>query len=662
MPCLSASSSAVLSVATVAAAFSAAPAAAAAPSGPRSAAVEPTATVPAVVWDTCSDAVPAGARCGHVRTPADPLRPELGTQKVGFELYVRSKHRQQSLGTLVGHEGGPGYPTTGSRDWYLGLFAPLMDRRDVLLVDERGTGVSGVIRCQPLQHGTLGYEEAVAACGAQLGERNDTYGTAYAADDMALVLDALRIDRIDLYGDSYGTFFSQTFALRHPGRVRTLVLDASYPVSDQDPWYRDTNRAIRDALTRVCQRDTTCTDLGGDPIARLREVAQQVHDHPVTGRSHDGEGTPTTATLDGANLALVTANATYGTWIYRELDAAVRAYDSGDDAPLLRLVAENVSTDPDEGSAADYTAGEYAAVICNDYPQLWDVSLPPGPAREAQYHAAVRTLRQTEPTTFDPFRIDDWIASGWGEAHTCIGWPAPTDPVLPEAPGTTYPDVPTLVLSGDLDSVTSPEGGRIVAERFPDATFVSVPNVGHVSALGDRQDCAAAIVVGFVRGGGTVGDTSCVDSAYAPVRVVPTFARTSSGLAPANQGTTVSSSRADRRVVNAALYTAGDLFSRWWVNYTAAGVGLRGGTFTYTGDDITRFRAHGLKFVRDVAVSGKVRWNRDNGHVRAVLSVDGPGVRDGTLTLTWNDWTNDARATVTGTLGGHPVSLRTQAP
>ncbi len=620
------------------------------------------ATVPTVVWDRCSADVPTRATCGHVRVPADPLRPELGTQKVGFELYTRKAESRPSLGTLVAHEGGPGYPTTGSRDYYLDLYAPLMRRHDVLLVDERGTGTSGVIRCKPLQHGTLPYEQAVAACGRQLGARADTYGTAYAADDLALVLDALGRDQIDLYGDSYGTFFAQTFALRHPDRVRTLVLDASYPVSDQDPWYRDMNRAIRDALARVCDRDATCADLGGDPVARLRDVAQATHDDPFTGRSHDAEGTPSTATVDGVSLALVTANATYGTSIYRELDAAVRAFVAGDEAPLLRLVAENVSDDPDNGNAFYYTAGEYAAVICNDYPQLWDVSLPPSRQRDAQYRNAVRALRQDEPTAFDPFRIDDWIDSGWGEARTCIGWPAPTDPVLPEAPGTIYPDVPTLVLSGDLDSVTSPEGGRIVADRFPNATFVSVPNVGHVTALGDKQGCAAGIVLGFITSGGVVGDTSCVDTDYPAVRVVPAFARTADGLEPAPQGPSVHSSAADRRVVSAAVATSGDLFSRWWINYSGGGVGLRGGTFTYTGDDITRFRADGLKFVRDVAVDGAVRWNRDTGRIRAVLDVDGPGGRDGTLTITWNDWRPDALATVVGALGGRAVELTIQAP
>ena len=614
-----------------------------------------------MVWDTCADAVPSRARCGHVIVPADPLRPELGKQRVGFELYPRRDRGRVSLGTLVGHEGGPGYPTTGSRDWYLDLFAPLRERRDVLLVDERGTGVSGVVRCKALQRGLLDYEEAVAACGEQLGERADTYATAYGADDLAAVLDALRIDRIDLYGDSYGTFFAQTFALRHPDRLRTLVLDAAYPVSDQDPWYRDTNRAIRDALRRVCDRDARCAARGGDPVVRMRSLASALHTRPFTGKAFDGDGVRRTVTLDGVSLALATAYATYGTSIYRELDAAVRAFDRGDAAPLLRIVAENVSDDPDNGPPVDYSAGEYAAVICSDYPQLWDVAAEPGQAREAQYAAALRALRTTQPRTFDPFRIDDWVDSGWGEARTCIGWPSPTDPVPPEVPGTAYPDVPTLVLSGDLDSVTSPEGGRLVASRFPRATFVSVPNVGHVVALGDHQGCAEGIVRRFVRTGGTVGDTSCVKE-YAAVRAVPRFARTSSGLAPARQGRVVRSSVADRRVVAAAVMAAGDVITRWFVNYSGDGKGLRGGSFAYTGDDVVAFRLSRLAFARDVEVSGPLRWDRDTGALRAVLVVDGPGGRDGRLTVSWNDWRPAAKATVRGSLGGRPVRLVTPAP
>ncbi len=617
---------------------------------------------PPVVWTKCGRSIPARAKCGHVKTLADPLRPALGKQRVGFEFYPRKDKSRPSRGTLVAHEGGPGYPSTESRADYLGMFGPLMDRRAVLLVDKRGTGASDALACKPLQRGTLPYEDAVGVCGKRLGERADTYGTAYAADDMAVVLDALAIDQIDLYGDSYGTFFAQTFAVRHPDRVRTLTLDAAYPISDQDPWYRDTNRAISDAVTRVCVRDPACSVEPGDALTRLRDLGAELHANPVKGQAYDSEGAKKRVTLSGVNLALVTAYATYGTTIYRELDAAVRAYEAGMRKPLKRLVAENITDDLDNGSPYYYSAAEYIATICNDYPALWDLSLPPGPAREQEYLDARMALRLAEPEAFDPFRRDDWINSGWGEARTCLQWPSPTDQVLPEAPGTTYPDLPTLVLSGDLDSVTSPEGGQLVADRFPGASFVSVPNVGHVTALGDRQGCAEGIVRRFVRTGGVVSGAECVTVDYPPVRTVSVFARTMAELKPAKQGGAVISSMNDRRLVTAALQVAGDLAPRWWNNYTGDGVGLRGGTYSYTGSNILRFRVSDYAFVRDVAADGRAIWDRDSGTYTVDFTVDGPGGRDGRIKATWNDYDFNAKAVVTGSIHNRPVRLRTPAP
>ena len=188
------------------------------------------------------------ARCGTIERPLDPLDPDGATITIGFELHRATNHNKPSLGTIVAVEGGPGYTSTDSRDYYLDLFAPLLARRDMLLVDARGTGTSSVINCPGLESLQGDYIENIRLCGEQLGAASDLYGTALAADDLAAVLDALGIDRIDLYGDSYGTFFGQSFAIRHPERVRTLTLDAAYPVEDQDPWYRDLNRAMRDAF------------------------------------------------------------------------------------------------------------------------------------------------------------------------------------------------------------------------------------------------------------------------------------------------------------------------------------------------------------------------------------------------------------------------------
>ena len=152
----------------------------------------------------------------------DPTGAIPGRISIFFEYYPHSGPGKPQ-GTLVATEGGPGYPATLSRDDYLALFKPLRQRHDFLLMDNRGTGQSGAIDCRELQTAEKWTVELTAACGRSLGEGAPLYSTAYAADDLAAILDALGIGRIDLYGDSYGTYFEQVFALRHPNALRSIV-------------------------------------------------------------------------------------------------------------------------------------------------------------------------------------------------------------------------------------------------------------------------------------------------------------------------------------------------------------------------------------------------------------------------------------------------------
>ena len=152
----------------------------------------------------------AKARCGSIEVPLNPLNPTGKKIKIAYELYPRRNRTQPTQGTIVAVEGGPGYSTTDSRSYYRELFRPLLDSRRLLLVDNRGTGRSDAIHCPRLQSYTGNYVKAVGACGRSLKNASDLYGSGNAADDLAAVLDHLEIERIDLYGDSYGTFFSQT--------------------------------------------------------------------------------------------------------------------------------------------------------------------------------------------------------------------------------------------------------------------------------------------------------------------------------------------------------------------------------------------------------------------------------------------------------------------
>ena len=210
--------------------------------------------------------------CGTLRRPLDPAGQVPGTIAIAFAWLPHSDARRRATGTIVAVEGGPGYPSIGSRALYRGLYAPLLATRDLLVVDNRGTGASDVIDCPLLQRAPLMKLHQVAACGAQLAKQSDLFGTGIAADDMAAAVARLRHSRaVDLYGDSYGTFFVQTFAGRHPRGVNSIVLDGAYPVTKRDA------PGIPTALARRCATRSTsfagvrtaCSTLPGSSPERI---------------------------------------------------------------------------------------------------------------------------------------------------------------------------------------------------------------------------------------------------------------------------------------------------------------------------------------------------------------------------------------------------------
>jgi pimeloyl-ACP methyl ester carboxylesterase len=592
--------------------------------------------------------------CGSIPRLLDPEDASGETIDINFELYPARNHRLPLLGTIVAVEGGPGYATTASRDYYLELFDPLLSQRQLLLVDNRGTGASAAIDCPELQSYEGDYLANVRLCGEQLGDTSDLFGTAFAADDMAAVLDALAISRVDLYGDSYGTFFAQTFAVRHPDRVRTVVLDAAYPVEDQDPWYRDINRAIVDAFQTVCERDPGCAALGHDPIETLRKLAGALDADPLVGTAPDADGVMRDVYLDAPMLSYLTGVATYGVPVYRELDAAARAYlDDGDPIPLLRIAAEE-NYYGDAGAVEEFSEGLYIATICNDYPQLWDIMAPLAD-RPAQFESAVLELSATEPDAFDPYTIEQWLASPWTEFESCMGWPAPSNWVPPYPANHVYPDIPILVLVGDLDSITSPEGAEKAANFFPNSTFVEVANVAHVTALVDYSRCASDLVVRFVQTGGDAGNVSCA-AGYNEIRVVEQFPTTLGEVeVPAGVGAGTRG-----QAVVAAANTMADMMTRWYSMFGEDGVGLRGGTFHTTGLTSVGFKMSELKWVDDLGLSGTVRWDRATGAIVGEVTMG--GAIAGTLTISWNDWHPLAQAHAVGVVGGERVDLTFAAP
>lgn len=643
-------------------ALAAASPAAAPPGGPSGVG---TLTVGELTLHSCQ----SGAWCGSLPRALDPSGVVSGTIPIYFEYY-RHSGSGPATGTLVATEGGPGYGATGSRDEYLALFAPLRTEHDVLIMDNRGTGHSGALDCPSLQTAPVLTERLIGDCGRSLGRSARFYSTALAADDLAGLLDALAVGRIDLYGDSYGSYFAQVFARRHPGKMRSLVLDGADALGGADfPWYPHYAPAMREKFNLACERDPVCSRLGGSSMDHIAPALRSLRERPFAAEVRYGQGAVMHVDANASRLAIVMFGGAPAYATVRELDAAARAFTAGDRLPLLRLMAETLSeVDSRDATRSPVYFSEAlaAAVSCQDPPQVFDMSLP-FPARLAARDRAIAQRKRQAPDTYAPFTIDEYrrMPLDYAFIDQCVDWPAPPAgspaPPLIVAPD-PYPDVPVLVISGELDNMTPVADGAQVAAHFPRAHHVVIANSFHVNAKPEaRSNCATVLVRRFLAQL-TPGDQRCA-AAAPPIPLVPRFARHLSELTPAEPLAGNRGEESELRAVSAALLTCADVISRAEENGPGNGVGLRGGSFTaVSAAPGYRLVLHEVRWTEDVAVSGTLDWPGRAGLVHASLTLQGPQAQRGTLELEWPQGVAAARATARGELAGRAVRAAAPAP
>jgi hypothetical protein len=279
-------------------------------------------------------------------------------------------------------------------------------------------------------------------------------------------------------------------------------------------------------------------------------------------------------------------------------------------------------------------------------------------SRLQQYDAALAMHTQRDPHTYGPFRVREYARSDWQELDWCTRWPsAPADnPAHPPRPRHGYSRVPTLVLSGELDSITTPAEGAMVASQFPRSRQIRVANSFHVTAYGDTDHCAVHILRRFVRTQTRWPRHACARR-VPPIRTMGVFPLHLRDV-PAAHGRGPALAR---RVAPAAAATVADLLDRWWSNYSGHDVGMRGGRWSYTGNRSTVFHLHGVRLVSGLAVSGTATWRRYANRISVDLRVRTPG-RVGQLHGHWATRRFGARATLRGTLGGRQLVETFAAP
>ena len=527
--------------------------------------------------------------------------------------------------------------------------SPLLDRYDVLLMDDRGRGGSDAIDCPAAQHGIGDFFAGTAACGAQLGALAGAYGTAASADDLDDLRAALGYDRLTFYGVSYGGVDIEAYATRHGEHLAAVVADSPW-TSKADALQRFAVPAVKRVFALTCGRALGCAAQNRAPAATLAWLTRRLQQAPLTGRSTALAGTAVDVALDEASLlgyVLTSDAAAFAA--PAELPAAARALRAGDAAPLLRIAAEQVPTDPfplDSGELSDgFSAGSYLATWCADSLQLYDTTAPPA-ERERQYQAALDRL---PPAAFAPFSIAGYslFLRYYDGGDLCVPWPSPRVPVL--APGARYPSVPALVLTGDLDAIVPSEYDVEYASRWPRHTLVRLAGLGHDTL--DASACATEIIDRFIATHGA-GDTRCARVPQ-PAFATADFPVRSAAARVARPAPGDASGSAQRRAATVAVLTVLDALKRGALGEPPLRrEGLRGGRFGVVArpDGSLIATLQQARFAADLRVSGRVTWDAE-GFVSGTVDLAGAATGRlqlaGPLLVTTRD-----RLELTGTVDG----------
>jgi pimeloyl-ACP methyl ester carboxylesterase len=625
-----------------------------------------------VTLEPCDDATPDGL-CGTVTVPLDRKHPSLGTVPIFFELYPHRAPGPADEAVLI-TQGGPGSSVTQDPfigSFYRGVFDPLLDTRDLILLDQRGVGRSDAIDCPELQDGSDRIYADVKSCGDQLGRAASRYGTGDVAHDIEAVRRALGIEKLNLYGASYAAQDIQSYATRFPGHLRSAVLDSPFTVLGYDTFAASSVAAINRAIRLICARSQSCSAERADALDQVAWLARRLRHEPLEGIGNDTFGEPHEVRVTEGFLLWRLLNAEDGGFAaLSEIAAAADALRGGDEAPLLRLAAEHDRPlFGDEGDPTVFSAGHNWGRFCTDAPFPWDKRAST-PTRLHQWLGARASLR---PDSFAPFSVQGWLAPfpvGPIAPEACITWPAPEGKVTPAFPRRArFPgEVPALVLSGDIDSFTPTADARRLANAWPNSQLVELANSGHHTALRERFDCADAMIVNFIAEL-EPGDTSCAaDESFGTIPALGRFLQTAADARPARSGEGDQSTRTDRKVASAAAAAITDAMRRTFMSGgPGPGVGLRGGTFEQglNGDETALVNTlNAVRFARDVAVSGESSYLFEIESIDATVTVDGPGTTDGALHVTgaFLGFTHQASALeIEGQLGGRRVVVTVPA-
>jgi len=393
--------------------------------------------------------------------------------------------------------GGPGQGAAELADAIQEPYRRIQASRDIVLVDQRGTGKSNPLECKSPNekddededsNQTDAMVDRLRACLASLKAKADVtqYTTSIAMDDLDDVRQFLGYSKINLYGASYGTRAAIVYARQHPATTRAVIIDGVAPPDMRLPLYmaRDGQRAL-DLLFRDCDKDASCAQRFPHLRDTFNSLIAQLTAHPVHVKFVD----PRTGKEREMDAKRLTITGSVFAALYSPVASSLLPLllDQASKGNFTGFLALGAAFDPTADSIA---LGMHFSVVCSE---------------DATRIGTDDVSRETAGT----FLTSD-IANA--RLKICAFWPRGTVP--PSYFDNTPSEIPALILSGELDPVTPPTWGQQVASVWKNSKHIVVPATGHGTW---SRGCVLKLMDQFLNDGSAAKlDTTCVNHIERP--------------------------------------------------------------------------------------------------------------------------------------------------